>query len=260
MRYVLFMTVVLGLACNQREPMDPPFRIAPVDEPARTDFRIVTWNIHQGYSPDPTGRQPQWDRMLDEIDKLQPTVVVMQESLSGLDTNYAREDVQHARDLSERLAGFPSFAAQMRSGTAFPHLNAYEAGLFGNSTVSLLPYEGFVSFPLSDNRTVLVTKVAGTEIANVHLTAADHDAAYREIQELLTGLALDGPTIIAGDFNAEFFDKPVQLALSAGFTSCLSVGVDHVLVSPHFECGWATWIDDDLSDHPRLVVDVRRAL
>ena len=52
-----------------------------------------------------------------------------------------------------------------------------------------------------------------------------------------------------------FMDEYVYPA-EAGYEDCVSRGVDHVLVSPHYFCAAANIEDDELSDHPRIAVDI----
>lgn len=254
--YVLCLVLSFAAGCNQRPPPANELVLAPVSEPATRAFRLFTWNVHQGAGPDPHGRPWQWDQMQAVIAAEDPDVVFMQETVSGMDSTTGAFEVHHGAELAETLGGLVAFAPNDRYTNVYPDIGREASYWFGNATVSMLPFESFVSFPLSDIRTALVTFIGGVQFVNVHLTAADEEAEYQESMRLLKGIRLDVPTVIAGDFNARSFGKAMSVYDRAGFTDCASKRVDHVLVSPHFYCRDLMIEEDELSDHPRIAVDI----
>jgi len=258
-RFVLVLSLTVG--CSGLTPPQErraPSAAAPAPRAPAVRFRLVTWNIHQGFSKDPE-RADQWAEMRNAIALLDPDVTLLQETVSGPDTNWAERTVHHGADAAAFLGGQTAFAGQVRSGTVHPFLNARAAGMFGNATVATLPFAAVQSFPLSDNRTALLTTVAGVRIANVHFTAADHAAAAREAEELLLVLhdAGPAPTVIAGDLNARVGDAPLAVLENAGYRYCFGKKVDHVLTSPGVWCGNGVAENDGLSDHPRIAVEIQ---
>jgi hypothetical protein len=90
-------------------------------KPSNASVGVVTYNIHQGWSPDDDGRVPRWQEMQEVLERCRrpppgedsesACVLLLQETIIGTDSNRAEVPTDHAADLRAR-----DFDAAFHSG------------------------------------------------------------------------------------------------------------------------------------------------
>jgi endonuclease/exonuclease/phosphatase (EEP) superfamily protein YafD len=243
-----------------------------VAEPAAevAQLRLVDFNVLHGY-PRFAGQEERYGKLLAALAALDPTVIVLQEAWSvvghgalaqrlgadlGLDVAYARANG------SRRLLGFEEGSAVL---SRLPIVSARR--------LVLAPRR-----PFWEARVALVVELAtgpGTTLPVVatHLSNRGGELAFRQARDLAARLAGE-LTIVAGDLNAPSGSAAVGVFEALGLVDAVPGGIDHVLV--HGEAPWrverAGWTlrpqelaaligeEIEISDHPGIVVDLRRVL
>ncbi len=233
-------------------------------------MRLAAFNIAHGRGRD---RKVNLARTASVIHLLAAHVVCVQE----VDRHFGErsDHVDQARELSRALNMQVVFGASVirsaRNGTPRE---------YGNAILSRLPILSHELHPLPVSpaheprsaQRVLIELAGGTLwVINTHLSyesAADRAAQARVVRGLAE--AEMGPTVIAGDFNADN-DAPELAALADlrdAWTECGSGAgcthpahrpnkrLDHVLCSPGVIPSAANVVAADASDHLPLVVDL----
>lgn len=248
--------------------------------PLNASVGVVTYNIHQGWSPDDDGRVPRWQEMQEVLESCRrPTavggesacVLLLQETIRGTDSNRAEVPTDHAGDLRAR-----SFDAVFHSsGGCFaypgdpaifrPYEWCGETGLVTATTLRIEETQAITS-------NVFAARVGGLWYVNAHFAweqAQGRNDAFFTAEWAKHTL---GPIVIGGDLNAAAGYPQLNLLLDAAFQPCAVAGVDHVLIRqaieresspetpstprPVLACAdsWST--PRGLSDHPAVGVVV----
>lgn len=170
-------------------------------------FRLMTYNIHQGYDDANT---PSIDRIAEVIRAEDPDVVVLQEVARGW---MITQQVDTLVVLAERLG------MQYVFGPAI-------GDAYGNAVLSRLPMSDvrYVSYPREaalrhQPRGAIFVKVADVLLVATHL---DHisgatDVRQRQVHTILSAWDRSGPTLIVGDLNALPGTGELALLEQAGF-------------------------------------------
>ena len=273
--------VVVGALANARVPV-PPWRglalvLAPIaivvpaailvvtpapaaTEPARATFRLMTYNIHQGFNAD---HVPSLDALAETIAHESPDVLLLQEVVRGwmIDEQHDALSV-----LSERLA--------------MPYVFGPNIGdLFGNAVLSrypiaevrrvhFAPQPSFVHQP----RGALLVRIGDMLVINAHLDEIRESSAVRQEQMRAILREWDGEkvAILAGDMNATPETIEIALIDQAGFGDLAeSAGLTFPADSPSQRIDYVWGIGvigsnahtvnaPNASDHRGLVVNVMR--
>ncbi|MBA3376575.1 MAG: endonuclease/exonuclease/phosphatase family protein, partial [Actinobacteria bacterium] len=193
-----------------------PFR-APTEAPEQTSFRLMTYNVHQGFD---AGQVPSLDALTETIAREAPDVLVLQEVARGWVID-EQHDVLNV--LAERLG--MQYVWQGNIGD-----------LFGNAILTRMPMTDVrrVSYTKEaavrhQQRGALMARISGVLVIVTHLDqhADAADVRQRQVRELLR--AWDGatPAVIAGDLNAAPASLEMDLLLQSGFSDlALQAGAD----------------------------------
>jgi endonuclease/exonuclease/phosphatase family metal-dependent hydrolase len=170
-------------------------------EPARVTFRLMTYNIHQGYD---AGQIPSLDLLVDTIARAAPDVVCLQEVVRG----WMIDDQHDALSfLAERLNMRYAF---------LPNIG----DLYGNAILSRFPIDDVrrVHYALEPGikhqpRGVLIAKTGDVTIACTHLDELSDGTFVRQeqVRTIIREVGDTTPLIVAGDLNATPADIEVRL-------------------------------------------------
>ena len=184
-----------------------PFR-APAPEPEKATFRLMTYNVHQGFD---AGQVPSLDAITDTITREDPDVVVLQEVVRGWVIDQ-QHDVLSV--LAERLG--MQYVWQGNIGD-----------LYGNAILSRMPMTEVrrVSYPKEpatrhQQRGALVARIAGVLVIVTHLDehADASEVRQRQVRELLGAWGNAPVAVLAGDLNAPPDSPEMDLIARSGFT------------------------------------------
>jgi endonuclease/exonuclease/phosphatase family metal-dependent hydrolase len=176
-------------------------------EPARVTFRLMTYNIHQGFD---AGQIPSLDGLVDTIARESPDVICLQEVARGwmIDEQHDALSV-----LAERLGMRYAF---------IPNIG----DLYGNAVLSRYPMTDvrLVHYAVEPGvkhqpRGVLFVRTADLLLGCTHLDELS-DATFvrqEQVRTIIREWAQTTPAIIAGDLNATPGDIEVRLFNEAGF-------------------------------------------
>ena len=229
-------------------------------EPARAMFRLMTYNIHQGFNAD---HVPSLDALAEAIARESPDVLLLQEVVRGW-----MIDEQHDAliVLSERLA--------------MPYIFGPNVGdLYGNAVLSRYPIAEvrrvhFASQPslARQPRGALLVRIGDVLVINTHLDDVSDSSAVRQEQMRTILREWDGEklAILAGDMNATPETIEIALIDQAGFGDLAeSAGLTFPADNPskRIDYVWGIGVTGsnahtvdapNASDHRGLVVNVRR--
>jgi endonuclease/exonuclease/phosphatase family metal-dependent hydrolase len=236
-------------------------------DPAVADddgFRVLDWNLHYGVALD---TRVDLEQIARTIEAEQPDVVALQEVARGW---VLGGGVDMATWLAERLDMDVAFA---------PAADRQ----FGNVLLSRTPLTDVqvIELPYGEGpqqRSALTARVQADDgswvrVTSVHLQHRDENTATRlaQLDALTAALPDDGPSVLAGDFNAEpGWPEPERLT-GAGWVSAVDAAGDpdaltYPSVDPQVRIDWvlgrqvtftdARVLDADPSDHRAVVVDV----
>jgi endonuclease/exonuclease/phosphatase family metal-dependent hydrolase len=233
----------------------------PDPQPPKVTFRLMTYNIHQGFN---AGQIPSIDEIVATIDREKPDVVLLQEVVRGW-TIDEQHDVLSI--LAERLGMHYAFLPTI-------------GDLYGNAVLSHYAIEvGLrVAFPPGPSlrnqpRGALVVRIADVLIVVTHLDHTSDGTFVRQEQVRTILRQFQNPTaaIIAGDLNAEPDSIEMQLFDQAGYQDLgQSAGTTTIGDDPpkRIDYVWGrgvvgaqahTTAEDNLSsDHRGLVVNITR--
>jgi endonuclease/exonuclease/phosphatase family metal-dependent hydrolase len=256
---LLVLPSVLLLLVGWWRPWAPDVTVTQDD-----GLRIMDWNLHYGVAPD---TRVDLEQIALTIEAQQPDVVALQEVSRGWVLGGGAD---MATWLAERLDMHVAFA---------PAADRQ----FGNVLLSRTPLTDVqvIELPYGDGPqqrsalTALVTADDGTSVrvTSVHLQHRDRntDTRLAQLDTLLAALPDDGPSVIAGDFNAEPGWPEPELLLDQGWSSAVDDAGDpdartYPSVDPQVRIDWvfgrgvsfsaATVLDDASSDHRAVVVGV----
>jgi endonuclease/exonuclease/phosphatase family metal-dependent hydrolase len=187
---------------------------SPTIEEPRNTFRVMTYNIHQGFN---AGQVPSLDNLVDVISRESPDVLLLQEVVRG----WMIDDQHDALSvLSERLG--------------MPYVFGPNIGdLYGNAILSRFPMTDVkrVHFAVQASlrhqpRGAIGVRIGDVLIVTTHLDDIEDSSAIRQEQVRTILREWDGEriAIIAGDMNAEPADLEMSLFSEAGYGD-LAVGV-----------------------------------
>lgn len=235
--------------------------LPPPDEP-RAVFRLMTYNIHQGFS---AGQVPSLDALVQTISRESPDVLVLQEVVRGwmIDEQHDALGV-----LAERLGMRYVFGPNI-------------GDLYGNAILSRYPITSvrrihFAPGPSLKNqpRGAIVATIDDVVIVTTHLDELRDSSALRQDQVRAILSELDGAkvAVVAGDMNAEPSALEMSLFDAAGFGDLgAPAGPTTTGDDPpkRIDYVWGIGVSAsqqhtvsalDSSDHRALVVNVTRPL
>lgn len=180
-------------------------------------LNVLTYNIHH---VEGTDGQIDYKRLADVIRELDPDIVALQEVDNG--TNRT-ENVNQVEKLAS-MAGYKYFVF----GRSMP----YNSGEYGLAVMSRYPILSHEAHPLPfrfnlEPRSLLITRIAAGEkgsivtFANTHLCHQSEENRIEQIRRITSLLSgIEGPVILAGDFNARNENDSMRLLWSREWLDC----------------------------------------
>jgi endonuclease/exonuclease/phosphatase family metal-dependent hydrolase len=235
---------------------------SPVVQDPRNNFRVMTYNIHQGFN---AGQVPSLDNLVDVISRESPDVLLLQEVVRGwmIDEQHDALGV-----LAERLG--------------MPYVFGPNIGdLYGNAILSRFPMTDVkrVHFAVQPSakhqpRGAIGVHIGDVLIVTTHLDEVADSSAIRQEQVRTILREWDGAqiAIIAGDMNAEPRDLEMGLFSEAGYGDLAeSVGPTTTMDDPpkRIDYIWGIGLIGSsprkvlapgASDHQALIVNVTKSL
>ncbi len=179
---------------------------APDPIAARATFRLMTYNIHQGFN---AGQIPSLDALVDVISEEQPDVLCLQEVARGWMIDEEHDALAYlAERLGMRYSWFPAMGDLY--GDAI--LSRFDVS---DRTVIRYPIEGGKHQP----RGAMSVKVSGVTVACTHLDDVG-DATHErqdQVRMILDTWGNVSPMVIAGDMNAIPGSIEIQLYGQSSF-------------------------------------------
>ncbi|HLQ05635.1 MAG TPA: endonuclease/exonuclease/phosphatase family protein, partial [Verrucomicrobiae bacterium] len=260
-RALALATAIVAIAGPLGAYLTTPALAEP--EPARVTFRLMTYNIHQGFD---AGQIPSLDVLVDTIARESPEVVCLQEVARGwmIDEQHDALSV-----LAERLGMRYAF---------LPNIG----DLYGNAVLSRFPITDVrrIHYALEPGikhqpRGILFVRTADLLVGCTHLDEFSDGTFVRQeqVRTILREWAQTTPAVIAGDLNATPGEIEIRLFNEAGFDDLTAnAGTTTTTDDPQktIDYIWgigvvgaqAHSIDLDLamkaSDHRPLVVNITR--
>jgi endonuclease/exonuclease/phosphatase family metal-dependent hydrolase len=200
---VALVGVVAPLLALVMSAAGPP----PAPSLARTSFRLVTYNVHQGFD---VGNVPSLDRIADVLAAEDPDVVVLEEVVRG----WMIDDQHDLLTLVSQRLGMPYVFDPQIGDT------------YGNAVLSRLPMTDIrrIYYPREPQlahqpRGAVLLEVGGVLLMATHL---DHIDAATEVRQRQVRMLLDAwggakPVVLAGDLNARPGSPELRLLEDAGF-------------------------------------------
>ena len=188
----------------------------------------MTYNIHH---VEGTDGKVDYVRMADVIRELNPDIVALQEVDNG---TLRTEGVNQLEKLAS-LAGYKYFV--------FRRSMPYNGGEYGLAVMSRYPVLENESHPLpfrqnQEPRSLLITRIKIDEngrfvtLANTHLCSQSEENRIDQVRRINTIFSgVEGPVILAGDFNARMGDDSMRLMWSRGWVdlSAQHSRIDYIL-------------------------------
>jgi len=180
----------------------------PDPELAKPTFRLMTYNIHQGFN---ASQVPSIDDIVATIDRERPDVLVLQEVVRGW-----MIDEQHdvLSLLAQRLEMYYTFLPTI-------------GDLYGNAVLSRYPMEvtkrvAYAPGPTMRNqpRGALFVRIGDLLVVGTHLDHNSDGTFVRQdqVRTILREIGEATSVVVAGDLNAEPASIEIQLFDQAGFT------------------------------------------
>jgi endonuclease/exonuclease/phosphatase family metal-dependent hydrolase len=180
---------------------------SPATLEPRNTFRVMTYNIHQGFN---AGQVPSLDQLVDVISRESPDVLLLQEVVRGWMIDEQHDSLSV---LAERLG--------------MPYVFGPNIGdLYGNAILSRFPMTDVkrVHFAVQPSirhqpRGAVGVRIAEVVIVTTHLDEIADSSSIRQEQIRTILREWDGEqvAIIAGDMNAEPGDLEMQFFSEAGY-------------------------------------------
>jgi endonuclease/exonuclease/phosphatase family metal-dependent hydrolase len=233
----------------------------PEPQPARPTFRLMTYNVHQGFN---ASQIPALDEIVATIAHESPDVVVLEEVVRGW-----MIDEQHdvLSVLAQRLEMYYVFMPAI-------------GDLYGNAILSRYPMEvvkrvSYAPGPTLRNqpRGALFVRIGDLLVVGTHLDHNSDGTFVRQdqVRTILRELGDATAVVVAGDLNAEPADIEIRLFDQAGFQDLgqqagpTTIGddppkrIDYVWGLGVVGAQAHTTPEDNLSsDHRGLVVNITR--
>lgn len=233
---------------------------APAAQPAALTFRVMTYNVHQGFD---AGDIPSLDRLADTISRESPDVLVLEEVVRGW-----LIDDQH--DVLGYLAG--------RLGLTYVY-GPTIGDLYGNAILSRYALTDVkrVAYPKEPGlryqpRGAIFVTVGTVRIIGTHLDENADASAVRmeQVRTLLREWDGQGPALLLCDCNAKPDAPELKLITDSGFGdlglqsgaagNTFSAGDPHERIDYIFGIGvtpaQGRIVDSTASDHKAVVVNV----
>ena len=245
---------------------DGPAELRSFAGPARADrrerLRIVTLNVLHGY-PDFVDFEARRERLGAALDALEPDIVLLQEisdtrrwgNLADWLARRASLHVAYARaNGSRRWIGFEEGSAIL---SRFPILRARRITL----EPKVRPWETRIALWAALD----IGEPAPLAIATAHLARGNARITAGQAQDLAGHMSALGVVFLGGDLNAPSDSAALQSLQRAGFADLLPGGIDHALAAQRAgawsveRAAWTMGLDQRISDHPAIVVDLRRS-
>jgi endonuclease/exonuclease/phosphatase family metal-dependent hydrolase len=200
---IALVPIVVGVPLLALLLTSPP----PATEDTRNTFRLMTYNIHQGFN---AGQVPSLDMLVDVISRESPDVLVLQEVVRGwmIDEQHDALGV-----LAERLG--------------MPYVFGPTIGdLYGNAILSRFPMTDVkrVHFAVQPSakhqpRGAVGVRIGDVLIVTTHLDDVADSSSIRQEQVRTIFREWDGEKIavVAGDMNAEPVALEMGLFSEAGY-------------------------------------------
>lgn len=263
LRFLVLPSVVL-LAAGWGQALAGPSAAVAVDRDSDA-LVVLDWNLHYGVAPDTAVDLEQIART---IEAEAPDVVALQEVARGWVLGGGTD---MATWLGHRLGMHVAFA---------PAADRQ----FGNVLLSREPLEDVevVDLPYGAGPqqrsalTALVPRPDGStvRVTSVHLQHRDANTPTRldQLAALEAALPADGPSVLAGDLNAEPGSPEIDALEAAGWTSAVDIAGDpaaltHPSTDPEVRIDWvlgrgvtstdARVLDDTSSDHLPVLAELR---
>jgi endonuclease/exonuclease/phosphatase family metal-dependent hydrolase len=235
--------------------------MTPDPQPPRVTFRLMTYNVHQGFD---AGQIPSLDQIVAAIATESPDVLVLQEVVRGW-----MIDEQHdvLSVLAQRLEMHYVFLPTI-------------GDLYGNAVLSRYPMEvtkrvAYVPGPTLRNqpRGAIFVRIGDLLVVGTHLDHTSDGTHVRQdqVRTILREVGDATAVVVAGDLNAEPGDIEMQLFDQAGFQDLgQSAGPTTTSENPpkRIDYIWGRGVvgaqahttpEKDLSsDHRGLVVNITR--
>lgn len=233
--------------------------------PLNADWKLkmVTFNIRHGQGLDDV---VSLDRIASVLRRLDADVIALQE----VDKNFGfRSDWEdQAQHLAEKLDMEVAFGPALRT---LPLLGK-GVGYYGNAILSRFPIKAIVNQVVDapgfeENRAfihgVIATPVGHLNFISTHL-GLEKRHRIKHVQQLMNYVkGLNGPVVIAGDFNSKSDSEELGFVRQSGFRDAAAeVGkdlptligagnarIDYILVSPEVSVVDVETVDSDASDH-----------
>ena len=234
----------------------------PEPEPPRVTFRLMTYNVHQGFN---ASQIPALDEIVATIAQESPDVLILQEVVRGWMID-EQHDVLSA--LSQRLEMHYTFLPTI-------------GDLYGNAVLSRYPMEvtkrvAYAPGPTLRNqpRGALFVRIGDLLVVGTHLDHTSDGTFVRQdqVRTILREIGDATSVVVAGDLNAEPGDIEIRLFDQAGFQDLgQSAGPTTTGEDPpkRIDYVWGigvagaqahTTAENNLSsDHRGLVVNITRA-
>jgi endonuclease/exonuclease/phosphatase family metal-dependent hydrolase len=180
----------------------------PDPQPARVTFRLMTYNVHQGFN---AGQIPALDQIVATVAQESPDVLVLQEVVRGW-----MIDEQHdvLSVLAQRLEMYYTYLPTI-------------GDLYGNAVLSRYPMEVTKRVPYAPGPTMrnqprgaLFVRIGDLLVVGTHLDHNSDGTFVRQdqVRTILREVGDATAVVVAGDLNAQPGDIEMQLFDQAGFT------------------------------------------
>src|SRR6185503_11596955 len=198
-RLLAIATAVIAIAGPAAAWFNTPAAPSPKD--ASATFRLMTYNIHQGFD---AGQIPSLDVLVDTIARESPDVVCLQEVVRGWMIDEQQDTLSY---LAERLG---------MQYVWLPNIG----DLYGNAVLSRYAMSDVkrVAYAREPSirhqpRGVLFVKTANITIGCTHLDELSDGSIVRQeqVRTIIREMESTSPLIIAGDLNAQPGDIEIQL-------------------------------------------------
>lgn len=232
-----------------------------MEVPRDVKLRIVTYNIRHGEGLD---NVVLLDRIAAILKSLEPDIIALQEVDQNFGSRSHWED--QVEILSEKLGMYAAYGPALK----IPRVLG-ESGYYGNAVLSRYPikdsYNQVINFatftePRAYLHTVIETPDGDINFISTHLGLKQEERS-RHVSALLAYTAyLEGPVVIAGDFNAVDTTPEIQTILDAGFADAAGLlnrveptligseaRIDYLFISPEISVCDVVTVDADGSDH-----------
>ncbi len=223
---------------------------------SKTTITVVTYNLQQGYSP---AGERSYEEQLEVVRSLDPDILGLQESDTA---RFAGGNADIVRTFSQGLGMHAYYGPRTVTGT------------FGIALLSRYKLENprtFYMYSLGEQTASIEATVTIKEKKyHILVTHLGNDGPIIQQEDVLSRLFGQHNIIAMGDFNFEPTTEQYRLTTQTLADAWEVVGsplppglqadslIDHIFVSPGTLIQSAQYIDSPASDHPALVVEVKK--